>query len=140
MDDQQSITLEAVKQQLFTMLGSTDLDGMARVEAAKLPLIMLGDDSPGKASRNFLVFLSFQFLEKCFEQPRMTGRRDNAVLARPVDALDKRTGQTKLDELGSDPLPFLMIGGHRTALLDQGFNAAIVSGRRFLGFRLRFAS
>ena len=38
------------------------------------------------------MFLSFQLLEKGFEQPRMTGWGNNAVLARLVDALDKRTG------------------------------------------------
>ena len=79
------------------------------------------------ASRDFLVFLDFQLLEKCFEQPRMTGRRDNAVLARHVDALDKSTGKTELDELGLDPLPFLMIRGNGATFVDQGFDAALIS-------------
>ena len=46
------------------------------------------------------MFLGFQLLEECFEQPRMTGRHDKAVLARLVNALDKSTGQTELDEPG----------------------------------------
>ena len=50
-----------------------------------------------------LMFLSFQLFEKCFEQPRMTGWCDKALLAHLVDALDKRTGQTELDKLGPDP-------------------------------------
>ena len=72
------------------------------------------------------MFLGFQLLEKCFEQPRMSGRRDNAVLARHVDALDQITGKTELDELGP-PLPPLMIRGNGAPLVDQGFDAALVS-------------
>ena len=86
------------------------------------------------------MFLSFQFLEKCFEQPRMAGRRDNAPLSRFVDALDKRTGQTELNELGPDPLPFFMIRGNGATSVDQGFDVALVSGGRVFGFRLRFPS
>ena len=86
------------------------------------------------------MFLSFQLLEKCFEQPRMTGWGDNAVLARLVDALDKRTGQAELDELEPSPLLCLMIRDNGATLVDQGFDVAIVSGGRFFGFRLRFTS
>ena len=46
------------------------------------------------------MFLYFQLLKKCFEQPHMTGGHDKAALARLVDALDKSTGQTELDKLG----------------------------------------
>ena len=70
----------------------------------------------------------------------MTGWCDNAVLAGLVDALDKGTGQAELDELGPSPLLCLMIRGNGATLVDQGFNVAIVSGRRFFGFRLRFTS
>ena len=59
-------------------------------------------------SRGFLVFLGFQLLEECFEQPRMTGWRDDSCLAHIVDALDERTGQPELDKLAPDSLPFLM--------------------------------
>ena len=38
------------------------------------------------------MFLSFQLLQKCFEEPLMTGRRDKTLLAHLVDALDKSTG------------------------------------------------
>ena len=51
------------------------------------------------------MFLGFQLLKECFEQPRMTGRHDKAVLAHLVDALDKNTRQTELDELGPDAPP-----------------------------------
>ena len=77
------------------------------------------------------MFLVFQLLEECFEQPRMTGRHDNAVLARHVDALDKRTGKTELDKLGPDLFPFLMIRGNGATLVDQGFDVALVSGKRW---------
>ena len=86
------------------------------------------------------MFLSFQLLEKGFEQPRMTGWGNNAVLARLVDALDKRTGQTELDELEPSPLLYLIIRGNGAALVDQDFDVAMVSGGRFFGFRLRFTS
>ena len=51
------------------------------------------------------MFLGFQLLKECFEQPHMTGRHDKAVLAHLVDALDKSTRQTELDELGPDAPP-----------------------------------
>ena len=47
------------------------------------------------------MFLSFQLLKKCFEQPRMTGWGDNAVLARLVDALDKGMGQGGVGRVGA---------------------------------------
>ena len=56
----------------------------------------------------------------------MTGWCDKALLAHLVDALDKRTGQTELDKLGPDPLPFLMIRGNGATLVDQGLDAALV--------------
>ena len=86
------------------------------------------------------MFLSFQLLQKCFEQPLMTGRSDKTPLAHVVDALDKSTGQTELDELGLDPPPFLLIRGNGATLVDQGFDVLLVSGGPFFGFRLRFAS
>ena len=88
-----------------------------------------------------MVFLGFQLLKECFEQPRMTGRHDKAVLAHLVDALDKNTRQTELDELGPDaPPPFLVVRGNGATLVDQGFNVELVGDGRFFGFRLRFAS
>ena len=86
-----------------------------------------------------LPFLSFQLLEEGFKQPRMTGRRDKAILACFVDALDKSTGQTELDELGPDLFSlFLVARGNGATLVDQGFDAALGSVGRCLGFRLRF--
>ena len=72
------------------------------------------------------MFLSFQLLEKGFEQPRMTGWGNNAVLARLVDALDKRTGQTELDELEPSPLLCLIIRGNGATLVDQDFDRRTV--------------
>ena len=71
------------------------------------------------------MFLGFQLLKECFEQPRMTGRHDKAVLARLVNALDKSTGQTELDEPGPVPPPFLVIRGNGATLVDQGFNEVL---------------
>ena len=85
------------------------------------------------------MFLYFQLLKKCFEQPHMTGRHDKAALARLVDALDKSTGQTELDKLGLDALSFLVGKGNGTTLIDQGFDSALVVDQCF-GFGLRFAS
>ena len=85
------------------------------------------------------MFLGFQLLKECFEQPRMTGRHDKAVLAYLVDALDKNTRQTELDELGPDA-PLLVVRGNGATLVDQGFNVEFVGDGRFFGFRLRFAS
>ena len=86
------------------------------------------------------MFLGFQLLKECFEQPHMTGRHDKAVLAHLVDALDKSTRQTELDELGPDAPPLLVVRGNGATLVDQGFNVALVGAGRFFGFRLRFAS
>ena len=87
-----------------------------------------------------LPVLSFQLFEEGFEQPRMTGRRDKAILACLVDALDKSTGQTELDELRPELFPlFLVARGNGATLVDQGFDAALGSVGRCLGFRLRFA-
>ena len=46
LDDPQQITQEDVEQQLFKMLRAPNIDAMARVEAAKLLLILLKSDSP----------------------------------------------------------------------------------------------
>ena len=72
------------------------------------------------------MFLGFQLLEECFKQPCMTRRHDKTVLTRLVDALDKRTGQTELNEL-EPPLPFLMIRGNGATLIYQGFDVMLVS-------------
>ncbi len=75
------------------------------------------------------MFLGLQLLEKRFEQPRMTGRRDRTQLSGLIDALHKRPGQAELDELGPGPLPFLISGGDGTTLFDEGLEAALVSRR-----------
>ena len=85
------------------------------------------------------MFLCFQLLDKCFEQPHMTGRHDKAALTHLVDALDKSTGQTELDELGLDAPSFLVGTGNGATLIDQGFDSALL-GDRFFRFRLRFTS
>ena len=82
------------------------------------------------------MFLSFQLFEKCFEQPRMTGWCDKALLAHLVDALDKRTGQTELDKLGPDLLPFLMIRGNGATLVDQGLDAGARQRRKICGVQI----
>ena len=74
------------------------------------------------------MFLGFQLLEECFEQPHMTGRHDKAVLACLVDALDKSTGQTELDESGPAPPFFLVVRGNGAALVDQGFDVLLGGG------------
>ena len=48
------------------------------------------------------------------------------MLARLVDALDKSTGQTELDELGPDPLPILVVRNNGATLVDQGFDVPLV--------------
>ena len=63
------------------------------------------------------MFLGFQLLKECFEQPHMTGRHDKAVLAHLVDALDKSTRQTELDELGPDAPPSSWLGETEPPLL-----------------------
>ena len=81
------------------------------------------------------MFLGFQLLEECFEQPRVTRRRDKAVLAYLVDAPDKSTRQTELDKLEPAPFFFLVARGNGTTLIDQGFDVALVFAPRFFRFR-----
>ena len=83
----------------------------------------------GRASGSFQVFLGFQLFEECFEQPSMPGRHDKAVLAYLVDALDKISGQTELNELGPDPPSFLVVRSDGTTPIYQGFDVVLGRGR-----------
>lgn len=82
----------------------------------------------GRASGSFQVFLGFQLFEECFEQPSMTGRHDKAVLAHLVDALDKSSGQTELDQLGSASPSFLVVRSDGTTPVYQGFDVVLGRG------------